>query len=270
MMQLIGQAILVLALVCGTLSAATAYLTALDLRDERLLGLTLASSAGAIDGPDGSRRAVAERGEQLTANTLSLLRAQEVYYAHVEEFSWDRWRGRWAFVASVVGLLVSAVLLRGGVRRQAALAVEGSHASAAELVGGLRRSVAELRREVGKLPNDQARMRAILQGGDQIELSEVTALVGARDALVRELGRGGYAELMGSFSLADRSLHRAWSAAADGELDESVACLERAAEVLDEMNTDAPTGRSRTGDRAPAAPAKPRDAPSQKPSSGRG
>jgi hypothetical protein len=54
--------------------------------------------------------------------------------------------------------------------------------------------------------------------------------VQSREALIHTYGLPAYAEMMTDFSIGERSVHRAWSASADGYVDEVWLCLDRAAE----------------------------------------
>jgi hypothetical protein len=45
---------------------------------------------------------------------------------------------------------------------------------------------------------------------------------------------GGYAELMDRFAAGERQINRAWSAAADGYLDEATRCLSNVPAMLAE------------------------------------
>ena len=63
-------------------------------------------------------------------------------------------------------------------------------------------------------------------------LSEaIFAFVDARESVAHRFGLQPYAEMMTQFALGERNINRAWSASADGYVDEVWACLERA-EVL--------------------------------------
>lgn len=54
----------------------------------------------------------------------------------------------------------------------------------------------------------------------------------ARMAIAHRHGMASFAELMSDFAMSERYINRAWSAAADGYLDEVRACLEIAADKL--------------------------------------
>ncbi|MEM7316246.1 MAG: hypothetical protein AAF497_24190 [Planctomycetota bacterium] len=50
----------------------------------------------------------------------------------------------------------------------------------------------------------------------------------ARNALVQQFGLSGFADIMTQFASGERFVNRAWSASADGYMDEAAASLERA------------------------------------------
>lgn len=54
----------------------------------------------------------------------------------------------------------------------------------------------------------------------------------SRQSLVKRFGLNTYAEIMTEFASAERFLNRAWSASADGYIDEVRSCVERANEHL--------------------------------------
>ena len=56
--------------------------------------------------------------------------------------------------------------------------------------------------------------------------------VDARESMIPAFGMAAYAEVMSRFAAGERLLNRAWSASADGYLDEVAACLARGQEHL--------------------------------------
>ncbi len=70
-------------------------------------------------------------------------------------------------------------------------------------------------------------------------LGDINDFVDARESMIPRLGMQSYADIMSPFANAERLLNRAWSASADGYVDEVRSCitqargeLERAAELL--------------------------------------
>lgn len=61
---------------------------------------------------------------------------------------------------------------------------------------------------------------------------DLAAFVDAREALIPRYGLQEYADLMNQFALGERSINRAWSASADGYIDEVWKCVERARHAM--------------------------------------
>ena len=70
-------------------------------------------------------------------------------------------------------------------------------------------------------------------------MDDIDAFVEARESMIPKLGMQRYADIMSPFANGERLLNRAWSASADGYIDEVRSCiadarvqLEKAAELL--------------------------------------
>ena len=63
---------------------------------------------------------------------------------------------------------------------------------------------------------------------DRLLIDDLNAFVGAREAMIYKYGLDHYARVMDAFAAAERALNRAWSASADGYIDEVWASLDRA------------------------------------------
>ena len=59
-------------------------------------------------------------------------------------------------------------------------------------------------------------------------VADLGDFVDAREALITLFGLQEYAELMNHFALSERNINRAWSASADGYIDEVSTCMARA------------------------------------------
>jgi len=70
--------------------------------------------------------------------------------------------------------------------------------------------------------------RAILAAIDDECVEPLAEFANARQALVKRFGMNTYADVMTEFASAERFLNRAWSAAADGYVDEVRSSLNRA------------------------------------------
>lgn len=87
-----------------------------------------------------------------------------------------------------------------------------------------------LHERVGRLKNDLKNMRP----GDVVafidsECSEAFSdFADARNALIQKFGLQGFADVMTQFASGERFVNRAWSASADGYMNEAQDCLDRA------------------------------------------
>jgi hypothetical protein len=239
-MKIVANLLLVLSLSAGALAAATAYLVPLDLPDAELERLTLNAPAGKVPQPDGRSRPLVDRKDaagkvvQLTPELLAQLRANGVEYVTVKEFAFSRWPGRWVFLAAAAGLLVAAGLLRASARREVAGAASQRAEAPERALRETREALAGLRRDLPKLPDEPARLRAILERLGELQRTHLPTFVEGRPFLIARLGMGGFAELMDRFAAAERQVNRAWSAAADGVYEEAVDCIDQAMPFLDE------------------------------------
>jgi hypothetical protein len=248
-MKLLGILLLIGSLTLGTLAAATAYLVPLELPDEEIEGLTLAADAGGVVRKRGGDGRLFKKGTHLSPPVITSLRWSGIDYVLVQEFAFARWPGKWVFLGAAIGLLVSAGLLRfAGRRRSSGPRAAGEVELPEKALRAIGATVADLRREVAALPDERTRQALILERLGQLQRTHMPAFVEARPLLVARLGLGGYAELMDRYAAAERQINRAWSAAADGVLAESVRCLDQASQLLSEtarhaLTTEGPMGR---------------------------
>lgn len=203
----------------------------------------LAADAGR--GADGTALVGADTA--LTHDVVARLQEGGVERVRVKTFMPARWTRLPHFGVACVGLLAGAILTRLGAARAARLA-EAAGAARDELspdaaLKQLRAAVRTLLDDLPGLGDDEQACRAVTQRlGDAIG-GLVPSIVGARDRLVARMGMGGYARFMDTFSAAERNVNRAWSAAADNVLEESVDALERASERF-AVAEDKLTGRA--------------------------
>lgn len=232
-MRLVANLLIALSLALALVAASSAYIADLGRPDAELAGLTLNEPVQRI-GADGlTRTPVAAKGQALTVEFLGLLRAAEVQRVRVEEFQLGRWEQRWIFLLALVGLAAGAFL----VRRANALAL-----AEADGAGGAQRvsPAAELAAIEGIVEelidawDGGLRAEVVLERLSVAIDEHGPAFVGARELLVARMGLGRYAALMDRFAAAERQIHRAWSAAADGVLEETYDCLGRARVALEE------------------------------------
>ncbi len=63
-------------------------------------------------------------------------------------------------------------------------------------------------------------------------VEDLGAFVEVRESIAHRYGLQRYADLMSQFALAERNLNRAWSASADGYIDETWLCLDNARNLM--------------------------------------
>jgi hypothetical protein len=244
-MKLLASLIIAVSLALGAIAATTAYSPRLDAIDPAHERLTLNAPAGmqAREEPGrtlGRPQPIARAGTALTADVFAELRSAGVQRVRVKEFGWARWDYGWLLGFAVLGLILGAVMIRLE-RRQAlaaALAPQAAGAAAVDspdaLLRGAAADLAALRSDLAGMRSDEERLEAILSRITKVQQRRFEPFVAARPMLIGRLGMAGYAQLMDSFAAAERQVNRAWSAAADGVLEESLYCLEAAQPLLDE------------------------------------
>ena len=235
-MKPLATLLLALALALGLVAASSAYLVALERADAELSGLTVNEDVQVREGEGDGRRRIVAKGESLDAERIAALRAGGAKRVRVEEFGFGRWEERWLFLVALLGLACGAFLARHAAA--ASTAGKSEHDRSADSPAALLEKIQGIVDEL--LASWEAR---VVYAGDSEYVLEGLAIaiedhgpafVAARDQLVARMGLGGYAALMDRFAGAERQLHRGWSAAADGCLEETRACLERARVALGE------------------------------------
>jgi len=230
-MKLIASIILTIALSLGTLAAATAYTVSLETPDEQLVGKTLKFGAGATADDDP----IINPGTILTEGDLVTLLEAGVKHVHVKEFKFGLWRHSWVFGLSMVGLVGGAMMLRVDAKKRLIAADNDPHGTSLSpnaAISQARAAIDELRADLPAMPTDHDRLEAILARLDDVQRVQIAAFIGAREKLVGRFGLAGYARVMDRFAASERQVNRAWSAAADHELYESMVCLDRASELF--------------------------------------
>ncbi len=256
-MKLLAFLLIWISLGVGAVATTTAYVWRVpesgDLESFRLHAAedgevsyaVLAASAGKID----DNTPLFKAGTALTPEIVKQLQesAEPVERVRVKSFKLSRWTHLPYFGLACAGLLAGAFLTRRGAAHDAKLAEEqAGHDDAVtpeKAVIELRTVVRSLLEDIPTLGDEHHACHTItLRLGDAIS-DYVPAVADQRELLVGKMGLGRYAGVMDVFSAAERSMNRAWSAAADENLDESVESLKRAAERLGVVE-DKLTGRT--------------------------
>jgi len=231
--KLLGSLLVAVSLILGLIGAANAYFAPLNLADEALIGLTAADTIVA-PGAQPATPPIILRGATVDAERLAALRAAGASHLRVEEFSFGRWSGRTLFAIACVGLATGGLLGRRAARLSAAGAAggpEGATGVQARIEAHLDEAdatVLALQRRWASLPGREARCRETILALNPVIEEHLPAFAATRPQIVARIGLGGFAQVMDRFAAAERQIHRAWSAAADGAPEESEVCLERA------------------------------------------
>ena len=241
----LGNLLIAASLVAGALASTTAYVPRLTADDSALAAgdgyAHLNAPAGAatdaagrfVLDANGQRIPLADTGSELTPQLQARLRAAGVLRVRVQEFSLRRWQHAWLFGLAVLGLLAGSKLVKRQTApppgRQPADRRTAARDTPQAVLARIVATARDLRRELPGLPDDAARTHAILERVGHVQTELSLQVVEGRNALVAALGLARFAELMDAFSRLERALNRAWSAAADGALDEALRCIDTAA-----------------------------------------
>ena len=140
----------------------------------------------------------------------------------------------WAVYAGSMAVgIVGVVLLRTSAKAevQHTERVEGEFETLTSSLGILRSKVAELRGNLDEInPHD------IVSYIDENCVEHFGDFADARNALVQRFGLQCFADVMTQFASAERFVNRAWSAAADGYINEASESLHRAEDHLNQTS----------------------------------
>jgi hypothetical protein len=147
------------------------------------------------------------------------------------------WTGKWLFLASALGIVGGAMLLRAAARAEVARSdrTDRPTRSAEDVAGAIRAAIADLRAAIPSLEHAADREDAIVAALGEVQAELVPAFVDTRPILIGKRGMGGFATVMDKFAAMERQINRSWSAAADRALPESLAALDQAAIAADEL-----------------------------------
>ena len=102
------------------------------------------------------------------------------------------------------------------------------------------RALADLIEDVEKLEPqlEQLAPSEITSYIDEVLTDNLIVFADGRDSITAEHGLAVFAEVMTQFAAGERAINRAWSSAADGYLDETIACVSRAKTCLHEAQIE--------------------------------
>ena len=230
-------------LLVAVVAASTANAPLVRDIDPNEPAFTLAANVGTLQVQEGARdkkTTFASAGESLTPALLEQLRREKVLRVRVKEngralYLWHEWG--W-FAVAILGFVTSTFLSRAA-RANQMRALEASAAEGAEVRtphGSLQAAAAALaliEEEITEVPTTEW----VIERLDELQRTHLTEFLDQLPTLSQQVGVGRYAQIMDRFAAGERQLHRAWSAAADGYLEESIDCLKLGRARIDESLT---------------------------------
>lgn len=185
---------------------------------------------------------IAAADKELDPPTLAFIReagVERVIVKHSNAIGTilKNWTGKWLFLGSALGLVAGAMLLRTAAKREVQRTDTGQvvRASPDQIAGQIRAAITDLRASLQAIDNQSAKEAAIVSTLGEVQAELVPAFVDTRPALIAKRGMGGFATVMDKFATMERQINRAWSAAADGALEESTNALDNAAVLAEEF-----------------------------------
>lgn len=244
-MKLFTPLLLCVSLAMGTIASMTAYTPRLDAVEAALAAgkvFDLGAPAGKSVAPDGTVSPIAATGARVTPELVAQLRAAGVERIRVRQFSFGRWSHAWMFAASAAGLALGAVL----VRRQKGRDIEASRglagASPATALAGVKEVLQRLEADMPSLRAADDGMERVTAEIGELQATHIDAIVQARERIIATGGLARFAAFMSAFSVMERQINRAWSAAADDAADEVADCIQRALALWEGVERLLPRG----------------------------
>jgi hypothetical protein len=244
MTRIVGNLIIAISLVLGAVAATTAYVPRLTDTDTDLqIGPGFAhlnAPAGAVQNAfgefelddAGNRIPLVETGTELTPQVQFQLRQNGVTRVRIKEFTFQRWELSWLFVLAAAGLILGARIVTRAAAREiiehGSTRQSGQVNNPQQAVQTILDIARSLHEDLPKLSTESEKANVILTRIDRVQKHLSMQIVDSRNILISQLGLTGFAEFMDAYSRMERALNRAWSAAADGVLDEAFDCISAA------------------------------------------
>jgi hypothetical protein len=147
-----------------------------------------------------------------------------VQNAEVAENKWAT--VKWTWYALALGVGICGVVVLRLTKRQAtthAHKLEDDLATIDNSVQTLTNKLTDLRKQKATV-----QVGSVLHFIDDELMPHLASFVDARESLIHTYGMQPYAEVMTDFAAGERNINRAWSASADGYIDEVWASIDRA------------------------------------------
>jgi hypothetical protein len=138
----------------------------------------------------------------------------------------------WTWYLASIGVCVAGIVFLRVGKASEGQKSEKTGANLAEIKTSLDRLIENtihLSKETDQLAPSQ-----IARKIDETLADDLRIFADGRDSITSEFGLNVFADVMTQFAAGERSINRAWSAAADGYVDESATCVDRAIEMFRE------------------------------------
>lgn len=178
----------------------------------------LASSQKDFDSLKNVQTVVAAKGVKL----------QDLSKVTVPENGWHLIPWLWYGLSAAV--CFAGVVLLHSSRRTATQKTDKSAASLNEITEALDRAIGQVAK-LAKVSSTSAPSKIVAGIDDEIA-DDLRVFADGRDSMTTEHGLTVFADVMTPFAAGERAINRAWSAAADGYIDEATDCLNRGHEML--------------------------------------
>lgn len=234
-MKMLASLLIWISLGFGAVAAATAYMPPTSLEDAafqvvdedgNVSYLKTTVPTGPLVERDGGMVPMYPKDTELTPEVLAEMRElnadgeRTVQRVKVKDFAWDRWTHLWHFVGAVVGLVVGGLGSRF-LAKAAARNVDTDKPVEETPEGALKAAIVVLEGVLADLdaqPDDDDRLAIIVDRLGELQQTHLAVFGDAREQLIARMGLGRFAGMMDRFAFAERSINRAWSAAADGRV----------------------------------------------------
>lgn len=152
----------------------------------------------------------------------------------VPEDGWNLIQWPWYLIS--VGVAVAGVVLLYASKSSEGQKSEKTKANLEEIKSSLDRLIVNIgtfRKSMQKMPPSHMTKHI-----DDVLAEDFRIFADGRDSITAEHGLPVFAEVMSQFAAGERAVNRAWSAAADGYIDEAETCIERAEQMLRVAQTE--------------------------------
>ena len=141
----------------------------------------------------------------------------------------------WMWYSIAAGVCFTGVVMLHMSRKTSTQKCDKSAASLNEITKALERAIQNTQQLAGEASNIAP--SKIVDRIDNVLADDLRIFADGRESLVTEHGLAVFADVMSPFAAGERAINRAWSAAADGYIDEAADCLSRGYQMLTDAMT---------------------------------